>query len=423
MITPVIEKLWKDSGILLDNKDIPVTIQYWDPIVSQIKFLSEIGVDDKVNYEALKFDYYYMVRKIKESLKSGSFKLSNFLYKFLNTFGFGRVKFVRFDPSRKMIIEIKNSVYGFAYLREFGKSKRPVCDFIGGALAGVMTAAFEKDMDCKEVKCIASGYSSCVFEVTPARKDVPGKYLKLYGREVNELIINKSGFGDFVSMLLAKRSLKINNGVLTYNGRKSFIASGMTIAIIFGFLERRYSTKKAYDIVSKMGKVLADSEERELKEQRRKIGAQRIKKSLMKAGLKVAEFTKLGIMGGYAMPMNMKFEKVDLKKKYVLMNFDSYVFCHYYKDLFGESKLPLCRLTIYYEKVGFKHMFGWDVDVYHIACHAQGFPSCFAVAISKENSKKDVKKIIAECMELMKEHYNVDEKEVKKVLKKNFEIV
>ncbi|MBU1120992.1 4-vinyl reductase, partial [Candidatus Micrarchaeota archaeon] len=46
-----------------------------------------------------------------------------------------------------------------------GKISFPVDHFVRGILAGLFSNAFHTDLDCLELKCIASGSSECEFIV------------------------------------------------------------------------------------------------------------------------------------------------------------------------------------------------------------------------------------------------------------------
>lgn len=47
----------------------------------------------------------------------------------------------------------------------YGHSDRPICTFVGGALAGILQVATKNEWICKETKCMAKGDDYCEFEL------------------------------------------------------------------------------------------------------------------------------------------------------------------------------------------------------------------------------------------------------------------
>lgn len=67
----------------------------------------------------------------------------------------------------KVVLSTKNSPFALEYLKTRGKSRKPVCHYLMGVMAGVQEAYFGKSYAATEKCCKATGKSEeCVFEFT-----------------------------------------------------------------------------------------------------------------------------------------------------------------------------------------------------------------------------------------------------------------
>ncbi|RLG49955.1 MAG: hypothetical protein DRO00_09390 [Thermoproteota archaeon] len=74
--------------------------------------------------------------------------------------GWFKVKEINVDSDRQRgYIRIEQSFI----VEEYGPSDRPVCDFMAGYIAGVLSEAFGASFSCEETKCIAKGDPYCEF--------------------------------------------------------------------------------------------------------------------------------------------------------------------------------------------------------------------------------------------------------------------
>ncbi|MFH8119358.1 MAG: 4-vinyl reductase [Candidatus Aenigmatarchaeota archaeon] len=80
--------------------------------------------------------------------------------------GYGIFKVEKFDWEKRVII-ISNYVNPIArcYLRDFGKSKRPIDYYISGLFGGGLSILLKRKVKCVEEKCIACGDPACVFVI------------------------------------------------------------------------------------------------------------------------------------------------------------------------------------------------------------------------------------------------------------------
>ncbi len=76
--------------------------------------------------------------------------------------GWGRFELEKFDGNKKVLIV---SVYHSPFAEGYGPSSKPVCHMIRGVLAGMASLIFRKEIESKEVSCLARGDEYCRFEI------------------------------------------------------------------------------------------------------------------------------------------------------------------------------------------------------------------------------------------------------------------
>jgi len=78
--------------------------------------------------------------------------------------GWGRLEISLFDPENgRLVLTITNSPLARAY----GPSKKPVCHFLTGWVAGLGRSLLEREVLCEETACAAQGRDRCEFELRP----------------------------------------------------------------------------------------------------------------------------------------------------------------------------------------------------------------------------------------------------------------
>jgi predicted hydrocarbon binding protein len=78
--------------------------------------------------------------------------------------GWGRLEISLFDPENgRLVLTITNSPLARAY----GPSKKPVCHFLTGWVAGLGRSLLEREVLCEETACAAQGHDRCEFELRP----------------------------------------------------------------------------------------------------------------------------------------------------------------------------------------------------------------------------------------------------------------
>ena len=78
--------------------------------------------------------------------------------------GWGRLEMSLFDPEHgRLVLTVSNSPLARAY----GSSKKPVCHFLTGWIAGLGRNLLEREVLCEETACAAQGHGRCEFELRP----------------------------------------------------------------------------------------------------------------------------------------------------------------------------------------------------------------------------------------------------------------
>lgn len=78
--------------------------------------------------------------------------------------GWGRTEILHFDPEKgRFTVARHNSPIANAY----GPSKKPVCHFLAGWMAGIGRLLVGKELLCEEISCMAQGHERCEFELQP----------------------------------------------------------------------------------------------------------------------------------------------------------------------------------------------------------------------------------------------------------------
>lgn len=128
-------------------------------------FLEMLTLDDdfqKKLYSSVKASVKKnLIKKFRLDFGFKGEKLVNFLETYFMASGWGEIKTVDLDlKNQKAIVKVSNSPFGSAL---HGKVSKPCDHLLRGIFAGVFSKAFEADVDCVEVHCVALGESDCEF--------------------------------------------------------------------------------------------------------------------------------------------------------------------------------------------------------------------------------------------------------------------
>jgi len=126
------------------------------------------AIESILNEEASALLYEASINAGKDSTRMllKKIKNKNFLkewFKFYSSNGCGgfKMKKINIDSNKGGYIQIKQSFIA----EEYGKSKKPVCDFLAGFFVGMLEEIYKKEYTCEETKCITKGDKHCEFKI------------------------------------------------------------------------------------------------------------------------------------------------------------------------------------------------------------------------------------------------------------------
>lgn len=165
MLSPFLIKLINARQFNVENGEIKL-IQLRNMFISPDFILELQEKDRKTLYDLSKKSMKKSLNFLKSKISLeglGSIKTIEQLYEVL---GFGSITILDLDTKKKRgVVNISNSPIARAYLSTKGSSKEPVCDFIAGKVSGIFSFIFKKNVDAKEIKCLAKGDDFCQFVV------------------------------------------------------------------------------------------------------------------------------------------------------------------------------------------------------------------------------------------------------------------
>jgi predicted hydrocarbon binding protein len=101
-------------------------------------------------------------KKYREVFGFSDEEIIRFMVEMGPQIGWGRFELERFDGNKKTLIV---RVYHSPFAEGYGPSSKPVCHMIRGVLAGMTSLVFRKEIESKEVSCLARGDEYCRFEI------------------------------------------------------------------------------------------------------------------------------------------------------------------------------------------------------------------------------------------------------------------
>lgn len=129
------------------------------------KILYELGLYQAEKAIKLHTKFFgFSIVKVALKLSKGLWdKILDYMVRSWVVDGWGKIEIPKYDPKKKeMVIINRYNPVAKSYLRDFGKSDRPIDWYFVGLIEGLAKAAFGK-AECREVKCIAMGDPYCEF--------------------------------------------------------------------------------------------------------------------------------------------------------------------------------------------------------------------------------------------------------------------
>jgi predicted hydrocarbon binding protein len=100
--------------------------------------------------------------KYREVFGFSDEEIVRFMMEMGSQIGWGRFELERFDSARNhLVVKVYHSPFAEAY----GSSSKPVCHIIRGVLGGMASVVFGREVESKELSCLAKGDGCCRFEI------------------------------------------------------------------------------------------------------------------------------------------------------------------------------------------------------------------------------------------------------------------
>jgi predicted hydrocarbon binding protein len=101
-------------------------------------------------------------KKYREIFGFSDEEIIRFMMDMGSQIGWGRFELDKFDSAKKhLVVKVHHSPFAEAY----GTSSEPVCHMIRGVLGGMASVLFGRELESKELSCLAKGDRWCRFEV------------------------------------------------------------------------------------------------------------------------------------------------------------------------------------------------------------------------------------------------------------------
>ena len=101
-------------------------------------------------------------KNYQKVLKLSREEIIHFMVEMGPQIGWGRFELERLDHNNKVLIV---RVYHSPFAEGYGPSSKAVCHLIRGVLGGMASSVFGKEIESKEISCLAKGDQYCRFEV------------------------------------------------------------------------------------------------------------------------------------------------------------------------------------------------------------------------------------------------------------------
>lgn len=101
-------------------------------------------------------------KKYREVFGFSDEETIRFMMEMGSQIGWGRFELERFDSAKK---HFAVKVYHSPFAEAYGSSPKPICHMIRGVLGGLASVVFGKEIESKELSCLAKGDECCRFEI------------------------------------------------------------------------------------------------------------------------------------------------------------------------------------------------------------------------------------------------------------------
>lgn len=282
----------------------------------------------------------------REGLKDYTKRIELF-FQYALMCGFGKFIIEELDLEKRFLkIRVLNSFNSVG----FSNSKKPVCHFLRGMIAGALEIIFNEGIDVVEKECVAMGSKKCIFEARPSGKRmVPVRELERVQRARN----------------LKPVKLKVDEktGILFHKGAKSYLFYADVRALSQIEFEKLIGERAAAGIYFR---ISVNATLRSLRARKRLIRFLSLisKKFLMKKLAK--QFCEMGY-GLLDFSYDKKAKKISIKVR------NSFI-ARFYKE---KRKNPVCHTVRGILAGAISMIFNRPFEIKETKCLAKGDKYCF----------------------------------------------
>jgi len=142
-----------DADDLVVLQDIDKTKMY-KAVKDSTKSSMQSLVDHVQVYKGIKYQSLKNIAELSKKIGKTDEGVIKTLQSLFEIYGLGKLLILDLDNKNKR-----------AFLRIEKRTRIPVCTLTAGILAGIFSYIFNKDVDCIEKECLATGKEFCQFEV------------------------------------------------------------------------------------------------------------------------------------------------------------------------------------------------------------------------------------------------------------------
>jgi len=167
MISAFLSKLLTTRQASFTEKEIEIFDLNFSmqPLLSLVKFQNETKDGEKMK----KLGYFIsesIISHFKKRFAIEEKKMTNLWTNLFNISGLGKVQVVDITKE-KTILKLESNNFARLYTKEYGIQKQPVCHLLAGIFKNFIEKTSGKEVECKEISCIAMGNRVCTFELRP----------------------------------------------------------------------------------------------------------------------------------------------------------------------------------------------------------------------------------------------------------------
>lgn len=319
----------------------------------------------------------------------------NLLLKYLSLFGYGNIKIVSINNSSKEIVfQLKNSPFCSMYLKLFQVQKEGVNALVEGMCRGLAELIFNCEMESKETTCIAQHRECCYIITNKGQKKEYDLILSKYTNDIflktmKEQKLSKSS-AELIKKVVGHNMIEWKNGVFSIWYVPGFIFPTLSLVFLIKSLEEKFGKE-----INNLFYHLARVQSREaVILQVQTYGFSKDEK-LLRSIVEHSELT------GFGVP---ELEKVDFKKKVIIMKHFYNPYAIHIKEVFGKSDVAVDYYVSGLIAGTAEGFFDLPMEAKEALCVAKGNTHC--VHEVTELRAKTNYRIDKKCLDIIEEKIN-----------------